>query len=112
MEKALGSHIWRAPVGNALCATRALSKLSQEELARRSSVHRPMISRIENGRADPQWTTVCRLFRALGYELELAPLPAQDERTGAGAGDATLVVARAQRVRPDVTVSAHLAITK
>ena len=49
--------------------------LGQRELARRAGVPQPTLSRIERGLASPRFTTLDRLLRECGLELELAPRP-------------------------------------
>ncbi|MCK6544838.1 helix-turn-helix transcriptional regulator [Myxococcota bacterium] len=46
---------------------------SQRELARRTGLSQASISLIENGRGDPQLSTLSTLATALGLELRLVP---------------------------------------
>ncbi len=50
---------------------RARSGLSQRALAQRAGVSQPMISAIERGLQDPRHTTLDKLLRACGQELDL-----------------------------------------
>ena len=50
---------------------RARSGLSQRALADRAGVSQPMISAIERGLQDPRHTTLDKLLRACGQELDL-----------------------------------------
>jgi transcriptional regulator with XRE-family HTH domain len=47
---------------------RAEAKMTQEELAARSGVHRLTIARLETGARQPTWETVQVLARALGVD--------------------------------------------
>jgi len=49
--------------------------LSQRELARRSGMPQPAVSRIERGVVSPTYDTLDRLLRACGMELEPVDLP-------------------------------------
>ena len=60
-------------LGDQLAALRAEQHLSQEELARRSGVRQPEISRIERGQANPTQETLMRLASALGGVLTITP---------------------------------------
>ncbi len=63
-----------------LLDARRRAGLSQEQLARRAGVTRPLISQYENGRKDPSLTTLARLIEACGLELRVSaePLSAAD----------------------------------
>lgn len=45
--------------------------LSQEELARRAGTSQPAVARYETGRAAPSTSTLLRLLRAGGYDLDV-----------------------------------------
>jgi predicted transcriptional regulator len=49
---------------------RRRARLSQRALAQRATVAQPTIARIEAGREDPRLSTLLRLLRACGEELE------------------------------------------
>lgn len=49
---------------------RRRARLTQRALAERSRIPQPMISAIESGRQDPRYSTLDRLLRACGYELD------------------------------------------
>ena|SRR5438067_2412661 len=51
--------------------------LTQRELARRSGVPQPSISKIESGGASPTVDTLERLLRVCGMELEPVRVPAE-----------------------------------
>src|SRR5437667_572395 len=53
--------------------------LSQRELARRSGIPQPSISRIERGLGSPTVSTLERLLRTCGMELEPVDIPGEDE---------------------------------
>lgn len=56
--------------------------LSQAELARRAYVSRKWLGELESGKPSVEASKVFDVLQALGYELELKPLPA----TSAGLG--------------------------
>jgi len=54
---------------------RRREKMTQEDLATRAGVHLTWISRVESGRSDLRWTSLCRLADGLGVSvLELVAL--------------------------------------
>lgn len=55
-----------------LLDARRRAGLSQEQLARRAGVARPLISQYETGRKDPSLTTLARIIEACGLELRLS----------------------------------------
>lgn len=50
------------------------AKISQEELAKGTSVIRTTVARIENCMNSPQLKTMLELLEPLGYTLEIVPL--------------------------------------
>jgi transcriptional regulator with XRE-family HTH domain len=58
---------------------RRLAGLSQRELARRSGIPQPSISRIERGLGSPTVDTLERLLRACDMELEPVRTPQEHE---------------------------------
>lgn len=60
--------------------------LSQRALAARAGVEQSTIARIENGTADPTYTTVTRLLSAAGYEFA-EPQPMLPTLAEAALGD-------------------------
>jgi transcriptional regulator with XRE-family HTH domain len=68
----------------ALLEARSEARISQRELARRSGVPQAAISRIERGTVAPRTTTLDRLLRSCGRDLEVV------ERPGTGL-DRTLI---------------------
>lgn len=83
-----------------LSEARRAARLTQRELARRSGVAQPAISRIERGHLSPRVATLDRLLRACGKGIELVVRP------GTGV-DRTLIrerlgLSEAERVRLSV----------
>jgi predicted transcriptional regulator len=58
-----------------LIEARKRSGLSQRTLARRARTSQSVIARIENGTVSPSWTTLERLLRRSGFELQAALVP-------------------------------------
>jgi ribosome-binding protein aMBF1 (putative translation factor) len=56
-------------LGDQLAATRKAAHLTQEQLAERSGVPQPEISRIEHGQGNPTKDTLAKLGDALGLML-------------------------------------------
>ena len=52
---------------------RLKAEMTQAQLAKKSSVSQPMIARLERGDKDrvPTLSTINKVFRALGYEVDL-----------------------------------------
>ncbi|HVC34870.1 MAG TPA: helix-turn-helix transcriptional regulator [Chloroflexota bacterium] len=50
------------------------ARLSQEDLAARTSIAQSTITRIETGAVDPHFAVLRTLLRGCGYDLELAPV--------------------------------------
>src|SRR2546423_290853 len=50
----------------------------QKELARRAALSQSQISHIERGRVQPPWSTIARIFQALGCRPILLPQPTSD----------------------------------
>jgi transcriptional regulator with XRE-family HTH domain len=71
--------------GERLKALRLQSELSQGKLARLADVGVMTVSNLENGKiADPNWSTVVKLARALGvsvaeFDVEDGPAPEKKE---------------------------------
>jgi transcriptional regulator with XRE-family HTH domain len=61
------------PPGEIVQQHREQLGLSQRSLARRAGLTQAAVSRIESGRAAPNWETVRALLLAMGYEPELTP---------------------------------------
>lgn len=73
------------------CAIRELRTargLSQEELAHRAGIHLTWVNRLENGGANPTWSTTKRVARGLGipHEMLAALSAAKDEELAGPAG--------------------------
>jgi predicted transcriptional regulator len=60
--------------GDLLKRVRRWSNLSQRALAARARVPQSTVARIESGATDPRASTLSRLLRAGGFELEAEPL--------------------------------------
>ncbi|MEX2550877.1 MAG: helix-turn-helix transcriptional regulator [Nitriliruptoraceae bacterium] len=60
-----------ASLGSALAHFRKQAGLTQEALARRSGLHRPYLSHLEQGRATSQTERLFRVLRRLDLELVL-----------------------------------------
>ena len=58
-----------------LIDARKRSGLSQRALARRARTAQSVIARIENGTVCPSWTTLERLLRRCGFELQTTLVP-------------------------------------
>jgi transcriptional regulator with XRE-family HTH domain len=58
-----------APFARRLAALRLAAGLSAAALARRSGVDRPFLRRLEAGKTNPGWDTVCKLARGLGVSV-------------------------------------------
>lgn len=58
-----------------LIEARKRSGLSQRMLARRARTSQSVIARIESGTVSPSWTTLERLLRRTGFELQAALVP-------------------------------------
>lgn len=52
-----------------LKAARTAAGLSQAELARRTDLPQPHISKIEAGKSQPSWETACKLIEACGRQV-------------------------------------------
>ena len=67
-----------AALGRAIRASRVDRRLSQEELAHRSGMHRTYLGGIERGERNPSYTNIRRLADALG--VSASDLIAEAER--------------------------------
>lgn len=65
----------RTIAGRLLFDARRRAGLTQDELARRVGVARPLITQYETGRKDPSLTTLSRLIAACGMELRMSADP-------------------------------------
>lgn len=72
-------------------------RMSQQQLADRSLVHRSTISRLLSGDRSPSFETASQLAHALGVPLELDLLPAQLVELEKETSNPVLVVERALR---------------
>ena len=53
---------------------RKKAKLTQQELSELSGIIQPSIAKIENFVRTPQYTTLMRLLRPMGYTIKVVPL--------------------------------------
>ncbi|MCQ2186575.1 MAG: helix-turn-helix domain-containing protein [Bacteroidales bacterium] len=58
-------------IGEQLKEERKKAGLTQEELAQRIGTKKSFISRVENGKADIQLTTLAKLFQGLGRRVSI-----------------------------------------
>ena len=63
---------------------RRTSGLTQAELARRTGMHRSVLSAYEHGRRQPALAAVARIAAAAGLELRIAPASERAELVRAG----------------------------
>ena len=61
-------------IGEQLKEERQRAGLSQEQLAQKIGTKKSFISRVENGRADIQLSTLVRLFQGLGRQVRVMVL--------------------------------------
>lgn len=61
-------------IGEQLKAERSKAGLTQEQLAEKIGTKKSFISRIENGRADIQISTLVKLFNGLGRQVSVRVL--------------------------------------
>jgi predicted transcriptional regulator len=71
------------PIGRRVAMHRAALGISSQELAARAGISASQLSRIEHGRHDPAWSTVERLYRALGWELREVMIGGPDHNEAA-----------------------------
>jgi transcriptional regulator with XRE-family HTH domain len=62
-------------IGRRVAVLRTEAGISGQELAARAGISASQLSRIERGRHDPSWSTIVRLFAALGKEVVIAGAP-------------------------------------
>jgi predicted transcriptional regulator len=65
---------FRMQIVSAMVEAREKSKITQKELERMTNIHQPTIAKIENGKVDPQVTTVLKLLAPLGKTLAVVPM--------------------------------------
>ena len=58
-------------IGSKVQALRKTKKLTQEQLAEKIGTKKSYISKIENGRADVQLSTLFRIFAGLGKRISI-----------------------------------------
>lgn len=54
--------------------------MTQKELEEKSGIKQPVIARMENGKTDPQLSTVLRILSALGKTIEIVPLQSKEKQ--------------------------------
>ena len=65
---------FREQIVSAIIEAREEAKITQKELERITNIHQPTIAKIENGKVDPQVTTVLKLLAPLGKTLAVVPM--------------------------------------
>ena len=68
--------------GEVLREARKRAQLSQTDVARRAGIAQSVISAYESGRREPGVTTLARLVKATGHELELELVAEPDRKLG------------------------------
>ena len=63
----------------AMIEARKKANLTQKELSKLSGIIQPSIAKIETFVRTPQYTTLMKLLRPLGYTLKVAPLKEKKE---------------------------------
>ena len=61
--------------GQIIRQARKEAKMTQPELAQKLGSSKAYISRVETGKTDPKTSTFYRLASALGFSVELHPIP-------------------------------------
>jgi len=56
-----------------LLTMRTKAGLTQEQVAERMHTHKSNVSRLENGNANPSWSTLLKYAQACGFQLTLKP---------------------------------------
>lgn len=56
------------------------ANLTQQELGKKSGIIQPSIAKIENYERIPQYTTLMRLLRPMGYTLKVVPLKEETKK--------------------------------
>jgi ribosome-binding protein aMBF1 (putative translation factor) len=67
---------------NRVIGARLARGWSQADLARELGVRRPVISRFESGTVDPRWSTIVKVFGALGLSLTASDGTSEDRLAG------------------------------
>lgn len=67
-------------VARAIIALRASTGLTQEQMASKAAIHRPMLSRLEGAKDIATLQTLARLAAAIGAKVEIRFLDRQNRR--------------------------------
>lgn len=92
--------------GDLLIKLRAHLGLSQEEIAAKSGLKRPYISRVESGDANPTVGTLGRILTAIGFRLKLDAEPSHFRRPTVAVIQINALVSAAASLLPLVPVQA------
>lgn len=68
---------WEEYQARILVDARKEAKITQSELAQRIGADKSYISRVERGLTIPTMTTFFKIISALGFTIELQPIPAR-----------------------------------
>jgi transcriptional regulator with XRE-family HTH domain len=66
---------WQPEYGDWIRIVRTYLRMTQENLARRTGIAQPNLADIENGKGDPQLSTIKTIFDALSCDIALVPKP-------------------------------------
>ncbi|GHV25204.1 hypothetical protein FACS189465_3020 [Clostridia bacterium] len=59
---------------DAICEAREKSKLTQEQMAKKSSISQSVITKLENGVCSPKVRTLIKLLVPMGYRLSITKI--------------------------------------
>jgi predicted transcriptional regulator len=59
---------------SAILSARKENGITQKELEKVSGVKQPVIARVENGKTDPQLSTLLKILNSLGKTIAIVPL--------------------------------------
>jgi transcriptional regulator with XRE-family HTH domain len=68
-------------LGDELSGQRKSARFSQAFAAEELDTAESALSRLENGRVNATWLTVCRYARLMGYEVEFKKMDDEDKST-------------------------------
>jgi predicted DNA-binding mobile mystery protein A len=68
---------WQPGYGDWIRILRTSLRMTQADLARRAGIAQPNLAEIENGKRDPQLSTIKKIFDALSCDMDLRPRPRQ-----------------------------------
>lgn len=98
--------------GRFLSAARRRHGLSQTELARRSGIEQPNISRIERDKISPTIHTMNRLLEAMGETLQIESVPLSEPPPGGGNLSIRELRADFDRLTPDEQLEQAVILTR